>query len=384
MAISYIPKATTLAKGGSEFDIVVEYQKTNSILNDDGKAFNLPSDKSFQRLDVDFVGKYGFTEQLEGMVGVKGRVLQAEFVDNFGDGEQDYQLTSSGGESFALGFEFGFTEEAGSKISIEGWYRQALYSLEEFDGTEEPTTLTLGNGTSSYAIGANYYIKTKSSNVLEARAFYQSPSENLSKEIFSEFQYALVWENASVYAGVENVLSLGNDPYTNDEGSKPLYFPNFNYHVNSLNRSWTAPYIGLNISMGMYWRLRTRLTQVTTGQSVDVGPRVLIALTRRADAKTSEYQKRDESFKQYTVEGAVVKMSKNRRACVIDRGVKDGLQRGTKIDFYHFDFVGGNKLIARGVVIKARASKSVVRISKRFSRKRVEVGTVARGGEIVD
>ena len=53
-----------------------------------------------------------------------------------------------------------------------------------------------------------------------------------------------------------------------------------------------------------------------------------------------------------------------------------------QVDFYYFDYVGGNELIARGVVIKTQVSKAVVQINKRYGRRRVQEGTVIRAGQI--
>ncbi|MCO4754685.1 MAG: hypothetical protein KC478_09380 [Bacteriovoracaceae bacterium] len=67
---------------------------------------------------------------------------------------------------------------------------------------------------------------------------------------------------------------------------------------------------------------------------------------------------------------------------IIDAGLREGLEKGSKIDFYHFDYLGGNELIASGYIVKLGATKSMVKITKRYSKKRVEDGTLARGGLI--
>jgi hypothetical protein len=95
-----------------------------------------------------------------------------------------------------------------------------------------------------------------------------------------------------------------------------------------------------------------------------------------------DFSRRDSQFKEYTIEGTISKISKNRSACVVDQGLASGLKEGMSVDFYHFDYVDGNMLIAKGFVIKAGASKSMIKITKRYSKKRLEEGTVMRAGMI--
>ena len=51
------------------------------------------------------------------------------------------------------------------------------------------------------------------------------------------------------------------------------------------------------------------------------------------------FVQKDAAFKQYSIEGVVKKLSKKRTAAVLDIGMQAGLEKGMKIDFYHFDFL---------------------------------------------
>ena len=53
-----------------------------------------------------------------------------------------------------------------------------------------------------------------------------------------------------------------------------------------------------------------------------------------------------------------------------------------KVDFYYFDYLGGNELIASGYVIKANSGKSMIKITRRFSKRKVGEKTIARAGLI--
>ena len=51
-----------------------------------------------------------------------------------------------------------------------------------------------------------------------------------------------------------------------------------------------------------------------------------------------------------------------------------------EIDFYEFDYVGGNILLARGTVIQSKSSSAIVKITHRYNtKKELKEGTVARG-----
>jgi hypothetical protein len=381
---SYLPFASTLNEGGTEFSFSTEYFSTASIADYDSQVTDLTDGLSHQRLDFDIYGKYGFTSQLEGQLGVRGRYIQSAFTGDFGSGVEEIKLTKTGAESTVVGLKYSFKEVERTKYSLEGWYRHSMHSSDIFvDGTE-PEEVILGDDSREYAVGIDFYFKTKDNNVFDFQVFYRSPGEDLSKEIFSKVQFGFIWEYASLYAGVENVYSLDGDPYTDNPNSKPVLFQQPSNQYNSINRQWTAPYLGMGFALGTKWRMKLQYTQVTTGRSTDLGPRVFLGLSRRSNPNDKTYQKRDSKFKQYRVDGVVTKLSKSKKVVVVDKGIQDGLKRGMKVDFYYFNFIGGNELIGSGIVVKAKLSESLVQVTKKFSRRRVKEGTVMRAGELED
>ncbi|MBT4793038.1 MAG: hypothetical protein HON90_15805, partial [Halobacteriovoraceae bacterium] len=189
---AYVPFATTLAKSGTEFSLTAEYFNTTSVIDTNGDVSSFDSDTTFQKTDVDLNLKYGFTDRFEGQLMLKGRSITSKFNADFGDGLQDYTSSQTGAESAGIGFKFSSKEMEGVKYALEGWYKNAFYSVDRFE-SGEPGKLSLGEGSREYAIGGNIYFRTKSRTVLDARVYYRSPGETLSKEIFSQFQLALVW-----------------------------------------------------------------------------------------------------------------------------------------------------------------------------------------------
>ena len=64
---------------------------------------------------------------------------------------------------------------------------------------------------------------------------------------------------------------------------------------------------------------------------------------------------------------------------VVDKGLADDIVKGMRIDFFEFDYIGGNVLVASGVVIKINAETSIVKVTNRFNMsKDLKEGLVGR------
>ena len=379
--MAYVPHARTLKPDGKEYDFGAEYFQVQSVVDRKGQALKLAEGASYQRLDLNFVGKFGFTEGFEGHVGLNARNVVASDVTGSGASEQTFNFNRSGIESAMLGFKYGWKEDDGVKFAAEGWYRKAMFENKAYDDSFNPTEISMGEDTREIAIGLNFYIRTESDNFLSGRVIYRDPAQGLSSEIFSEFEGVIAWQYFAVALGIENVYSMESDAYTADPENKPLTYHGPSQYFNSVNRSWSAPYVKTHIALGDQWRIEGRYTQVMTGNSTDIGPRLSLHLVKRMET-SKDFKRVDSQFKEYTIEGSVSKVSKGRSACIIDKGLAAGVKKDMRIDFYHFDYVDGNQLIAKGVVVKTGASKSMVKLTKRYSKKRVEEGTVFRAGII--
>jgi hypothetical protein len=377
-ASSYISPTRTLTDGGTQFDFFTKYFKSKSYINENGEGFSFIGNENYQQLDMGLNLNYGITNQFEILVGVRGRYITAlTTVAN-----EEYALSRAGLESGIVGFKYSFKEDDGVQYALEGSYRQALYSNTLYT-SGEPTDIALGDDSRELSAGFSMGIETKSKNALAARVLYRDPSKNLSTEIFSEVEYNLVWESFSMGLGVENVYSLQNDEFSNNPESKPQVSRGPSYMHNSVNRQWTAPYLKSALALGKTWRVEFQYSTVYTGNSTDKRDMMLFNLVRRNDKKVNSFKVIDNSFKQYTIEGVVTKVATSRKTFMIDRGLERGLKTGMRVDFYHFDYVGGNALIATGVAVKVGGTKSLIKLNKRYSKKRVEVGTVVRAGILV-
>ncbi len=381
---SYIPYATTLPDQALEISLDTSYFKTTEKKDVDGNAVEMTEDTSHQRVDSDLILKYGLTNQLEGHLGFRFRLIQAKFFETVDSVEDEYSLTRSGFESYFVGFKYSFQEKERVKYAIHGYYRFPTYSQEYYVDNTAPEVLSFGEASRDYGAGLSVYFKTTSNNVFDFTTTYRSPSEDLSQEQFTRLQFALVWNYVSLYAGVENLYSYGNDAYSSTPEEKPAVLQGESYMFNSVNRQWTAPLAGMGLALGNLWRIKVEYAQVTEGVSTDLGPRISFFIARRDMPARTEFSRRNSEFKQYRVEANVLEVSKNRSVVVIDQGLSKGLEKGNRVDFYYFDFVGGDELIATGSIVQVKATRSLVQIVKRYSKKRLESGIIARADEIIE
>jgi hypothetical protein len=140
-----------------------------------------------------------------------------------------------------------------------------------------------------------------------------------------------------------------------------------------------APYLGVNIAFHKHWRIELKASEVVTAQSSDKGRTLEVSLFKRVDAPKAS-QSVDKKFKEYDFEATITKVSPKKTLVSLDKGITTDLKKGMKVDIFEFDYVGGNLLIASGVVIEVTAETSLVKITHLYnSKKELKEGLVARG-----
>ena len=140
-----------------------------------------------------------------------------------------------------------------------------------------------------------------------------------------------------------------------------------------------APYLGFNMAFGKLWRVEVKGSEVIMAQSSDKGRSLEISLLKRVDKAKASYSL-DKKFKEYDFEATVIKVSPKKTLVSLDKGLTTDLKKGMKIDIFEFDYVGGNILMASGVVIEVKAQTCIVKIMNQFNtKKELKEGLVARG-----
>ena len=375
----YVSPSDTLSDGASEIVLESSLFQTLNRVTPDAVFNSLQEGEKYQSIDAGFRGSYGLTNQFQGNLGFNFRTnLSSHFIEN--DLET---VQTAGAQSAWLGFRYSWPRIEQLQYAIEGEYRGRLYTNKLYSVGENITELALGDDgpSTQFGIAMSYY--TKSQNFFSGQLLFRNPGTVLSSEILLRGEYAMLWQKFSLLAGVESVTSMNQDAYGDDPENKPLIANGATAMFNSVNRSWLAGHIGMGMTLGSLWRLELKASNIANGVSTDLGTRYTITLARRT-SNDKVFKQKNQAFKEYTIDGVVTKISNKGSGVVIDKGIAAGIEKNMKIDFYYFDYLEGNELIASGFVIKTTASKSIVKITRRFSKRPVKEGTVIRAGLIRD
>lgn len=371
---SYV--APTKILGKKAYQIGITGEMFNSTKSIDDKRNDVPFEdgESFSRLQGEFAGYYGLTGNLQVGGGARFRQNSSTILNGLGE---EVSETSTGVQSTFFSLIYAFKPVDRLQYTLEGLFRYTPYTNDEVLTANEGN-LILGDDGNEYSGGLGVTYSFKSNNFLTGRAGYRKPGQDLSGEIYWQVEGALAWSYVALVAGVDGVSSMNNDPYTSDTENRPIYNTGRTALYNSINREWIAPYAGLNLALGKNWRVELKGSQAITGRSTDLGTTFGISLIRRVD--DNKINKIDTRFKDYDMEASVSKISPKKGYVVIDKGLADDIQKGMKIDFFEFDYVGGNILLARGTVIQSKAETAIVKITHRYNtKKELKEGTVARG-----
>lgn len=372
---SYVAPTKILTEKGYQLGVSGEFFKSSKRVDKDGKDIEFGDSEAFSRMQGEVSGYYGLTENLQIGGGVRFRQNRSTLM-NLTTNEEETD-TSTGVESTFFNLIFAFKPVDRLQYVLEGTFRFRPYTNEETNGTQT-ASLMLGDEGNEYSAGLGVTYSSKSNNFLTGRIGYRKPGSEISSEIYWQVEGALVWNYVALVAGVDGISSLKNDPYEENEADRPAFNNGATFLYNGSNRELIAPYAGVNFALGKNWRMEFRGSQVVSGRSTDLGTTFGISLIRRVEERKTD--RADKSFKHYDFEATITKVSPKKGYVVIDKGIADDVQKGMKIDFFEFDYVGGNILLARGIVIQAKADTSIVKITNVYNtKKELKEGVVARG-----
>ena len=369
--ISYVPPTRVLVQKGYQFGVSADYWNSTKRVDDERNKIDFQDGEKFTRLQSEVAGYYGLTNQLQ----VGGGALFRQNASTVND-ETD---TATGLQSTFATLKYAFRPVDRLYYAIEGLVRYMPYSNEERTTTNTDPQLALGDQGVEYSGGIAVTYASRTNNFLSGRVGLRQPGSDLSSEIYWQVEGAVTWKKFALLAGVDGVSSMKNDPHEDNLAEKPQYNNGTTFLYNGLNREWIAPYAGANFTLGNNWRVELKGSQVVSGVSTDLGTSFGISLIRRVD-DAKKGVKADAKFKEYDVEATISKVSPKQGFVVIDKGLADDVRKGMKIDFFEFDYVGGNILIARGSVIQTKADTAIVKIIQTYnSRRPLKEGVVARG-----
>lgn len=371
---SYIPSTRVLKERGTQLSFGIESFSTSQTVDQKGTKRKLSDGESFSRYQGEVSGLFGLTDDFNLGIGARFRNQAGSFTS----GTDDVDAKASGVQSIFTRFLFGFDPVNRTQFTLEGMFRYVPYTNDEISTTNPNLDkLILGDDGNEYSVGLGITYSSLSNNHYTIRGGWRKPGNDLSTEFYWNGEIALQFRYVTPLVGVDGVTSLENSTYESDPADRPNWNSRPTALYNSINREWISPYVGLNVAFSPAWRVELRGQQVISGRSTDLGTGFGINIVRRLDQQDEKVV--DSQFKTYDLEATVTKVSEKKTYVVIDKGLADDIEKGMKFDFFDFDYVGGNSLVARGVVAKVSADKAIVKLTHRFNlAKEIKEGLVGR------
>lgn len=375
--VPYVAPARLLRDSGNEISGDLRMWNSTSRIDENGESQSYVDGEGFSYIDSSISGHYGATKELQLGFRANFRQNQALVEEPAASGNIE-TITSTGLQG--INFELKYMLEPVGRLNyaLKAFYQYHPFSNSTQNPTDRTAGFVLGDDGGGYGGGFILSYIHPSQNFLSLSAGYRRPGSEISPEIYWRFEGAMAWKWIALIAGIDGVTSLNQDPYTDDVTSKPDLNTGGSFIYNSINRQYSAPYVGANIALGTQWRVESRFQTFMAQRSFDSGTLVSLSLVRRIESDVRKVA--DNTFKEYELEASVSKVSPKKQFVILDKGLSHNVQKGQRFDLFHYDYVGGNLLLARGVIIQVNSSQSVLKLTTRFSNKHeIKEGTVARG-----
>ena len=373
----YQLNARTLAPKSYEIKLQADYWQTTSFYDVDGNEVEMVVDQSFDKYEINSQIKYAFINFFELDVFLNFRQMNA-YTSTYGD-------TSEGGvESFGGWVHKGFPASGKWNFKLSLGLKLPAFSNPDFDpAAAGDSSLAMGDEVNELRIGGSLGYNYSNMFKQNFDLYYNLVTKDQSDEILYDTHLAFIpGMKFAAMIGVDGIYSMGQDPYSDNPADKPQIGPVVSNLYNSINRDYLRPYIGFNFAFNKNFRMEFRAKAVVAGTSTDKGQQYGLAIVfgkEGEDPKT----KVDKSSKEYDIEASVIKVSTQGNFIQIDKGFDHDIRKGMKIDFYEFDYKGGNVLVASGIVFQVNSELAVVKIHTRYQQIPIKVGFVARAKHVV-
>jgi hypothetical protein len=358
------PKAYAIRLQASAFSTLSHYEA-------DGTEIEVSPDGHYRLIDTDFKISYGISSNFESSVLVRGRsVDSSNGVDN---------AKNSGIESAGFEAKYAFAPINSLHYAIGLRYRQTLYTNTHYTSSQtKPTNeVILGDDGSEYGVDFYATYLTSQSWKWDFLIGYNSPPNELSSEILFKSEVQYVFTRLGFFLGLEAIHSLKKDQYTDNPSLKPIMTSGETALFNGINRENFAPYAGLNYAFDKFLFF-LRGQSVMAGKSTDKGNTIALGFSWNSVGVTSESAK-IASFKEYHIDGSVLKVSARGNFIKIDQGLSTDVEKGTKFDIYQTDYFGGNILVAAGIAHEIGSDWAVIKVLKKYKNIDIKPGFAARG-----
>lgn len=355
-----------------KIDIIPEYWVSTTRVDSEGNEDPFENDEAFSMLNVESRIRYGYSRSLEFLGGLNFRGNTATFAN----GNNNVETQASGLESFFGRVNYFFSS---SKSHYYLFFRAKGTTYENTNfGVNDivPNEIDLGDGGNEYGFGGGFGTSFSKWHHLNGEIEYRVPGNELSTEVPYLLDSAWAFQSFGLGLTLDGVFSLGNSPFTS-EADRQIQTHGPTLMFNSVNRSFLRLGGRIFFALTDSWQASIFAKSIVSGTSTDYGFSIGGMLSIVSFGK-SEGQFKVESFKEYSLEGSVIKVSPRGRFVQIDRGFSSDVEKGQRFDLYRTDFVGGNTLVALGVVYEVTSDKAILKILKRYRSEKIVKGLTAR------
>ena len=371
-SLLYRSSATHVGWKAYEINLSGELWKTTSRIDSFGVEQPFVDSEDFGRFQGGLDFNYGIGKQLEVRLGLNYR--QNTSVNVTGE-----SLTAAGLESLWAGAKYTIITPSSPWIfALDLQYRQTPFTTSKYiPGTVPTDELVLGDDGKELTAGLHLARKFSKTGNFSSFFAFNMPPNDLSQEVIYDTHFAWAWTKWAWIMGVEGIYSLGTDDFGSAADTKPQIASGSTYLYNSTNRERVMPYLQLNKAFST-WKLALRGGLAIAGQSTDLGYQMGLTITWSSKG-VSKDERVISKFKEYEIEGTVLKVSPRGKFVKVDQGIAQDVEKGMRFDVFKSDFFGGNVLVATGVVYEVSSDSCIVKLIKRFNEIKIEKGFTARG-----
>jgi hypothetical protein len=359
------------------FDFRYSLFETRSIYDENQNSVALKEGESYRIQNWDLLGRYSYSRNLQFGVGIRFR-----YVNSIQLGPLDSELRSldeAGIHSTHVNVAYAFDRVDSFLYKIEFDYRHFNYTNRVYNQSNPNDFIVMGNDGGELNLGlAVTYKPIDWLSYFSLAGYYRQPGSNVSDEILYRLEGNLGFKRFALFAGAEGVVSLNNDEFGENNNNRPSLATGPSRFFDGVNREYLNAYIGFNWQVFNHWKMELIGAQTLQGKNTDKMDIFMFNLIYH-QPKNVAYAQYKDSFKMYSIEGEITKISPKNNYAVISVGLADGVSAGMKFDLYKDNFLGGNELIASAVVVKVSASSSIIKIMSQF-KSGLKEGLTARGG----
>jgi len=346
---SYRLKSETIRHRSFELGLEGNYFSTTGYFNEEGEKINLNDNDSFNKLDLLLFGGYGFGENFDMSLGFLYRTNKSVKAEN--------DISASGIES----------------ISVEGKYKVDLYEKLTMAISLSFKEKMYENDPETSGLGILTYQRT-SKNYFTGEMGYRSyMAENLSANLPWLIETSWIQPRFALILGLRGIMSMEEDeglPRTAfNQGATTLY--------NAVNPSYTEPFLGVNFLTGQT-RFGLELSQRVMGSNTDQGYTIAASLTWNSSNESKKDRIKIQSVKEYSIEAMVTQVSPRGLFVKIDKGVSSNVEKGESADIYMTNELGGNVLLATGIVYDTGVDSAIIKLTKKYKNISIKTGHVVR------